>query len=103
MAELGARLARERLGRNWTQADLAHEAGVSLSTVRRLESGGSSQLANLVRILRALDLLANLDALVPEPTRRPLDELERQGKERQRASKKRSTPAPKPWAWGDER
>lgn len=101
LARLGERLARERLGRNRTQAELAREAGVSVSTVRRLEAGHSTQLANLIRILRALGLLANLEVLVPEPSRRPLDELERRGRERRRASGK-APPPEDGWSWGDE-
>ena len=67
LGEVGDRLARHRLGRNLTQAQLAREAGVSKRTVIRLENGESSQLTNLVRVLRALSLLGNLDALVPAP------------------------------------
>ena len=66
---LGRRLARHRLNRNLTQAALAAQAGVSTPTVQRIEQGQSSQAANLIRILRALGLLENLDALVPEPAR----------------------------------
>ncbi len=105
LAELGRRLARSRLDRNWTQTELAQEAGVSRSTVRRLEAGESTQLTNLVRILRALGLLANLDALVPAPEVRPLQMLEREGRRRQRATggRRKSTPRDSSWRWGDEK
>ena len=79
LGELGRRLARARLDRNLTQAAMAAEAGVSRSTVSRLEAGESTQLTNLLRILRALGLLQNLDALVPPPTVQPLQMLERRG------------------------
>ena len=39
LSELGGRLARVRLARNFTQAGLARQAGVSKRTVERLESG----------------------------------------------------------------
>jgi transcriptional regulator with XRE-family HTH domain len=111
LAEIGARLARARLERNLTQAALAAEAGVSRSTIKRLEAGGSSQLANLIRVLRALGWLGNLAALFPAASIRPLQALEREGARRQRASSKRSrrkgaAANPKPpggWSWGDER
>jgi len=116
LAELGARLARERLRRNLTQEALAEEAGVSRATVRRLEAGHSTQLTNLVRILRALGLLENLVALAPEPAVRPLEALERARSERRRASSprratKRGKPQrgagagepERPWKWGDDR
>ena len=54
LAELGDRLAQYRLNRNLTQDQLAREAGVSKRTVVRLENGQSSQMTNLVRVLRAL-------------------------------------------------
>ena len=40
---LGRRLARHRLNRNLTQAEVAAEAGVSTLTVQRVEQGRSSQ------------------------------------------------------------
>ena len=57
LEELGRRIARYRLNGNWTQAALAREAGVSKRTLHRLEHGDSIQASNLIRILRALDLL----------------------------------------------
>ena len=66
LAELGVRAARARLERGWTQAQLAEAAGVSKATVERLENGSSTQLHNLLRCLRALDRLENLEGLLPE-------------------------------------
>ena len=105
LLELGRRLAQERLRRNLTQEALAEEAGVSRATIRRLESGQSTQLGNLIRILRALRLEGNLDVLVPEPTLRPLESLERAGKERQRASSPREEERTdtEGWRWGEDR
>lgn len=103
LAELGERLTRLRLNRNATQGALAEEAGVSLRTLQRLEDGQPTQLVNLVRVLRALDLLENMEALVPAPAASPLQQVARRGKERQRASSRRdATDPPKPWSWGDE-
>ena len=104
LAELGARLERRRLDLDRTQAELAREAGVSLNTVRRLEDGASVQLANWIRVLRALGLGRGLAQLVPAPEPRPLDLLE-QTEPRMRASggaheERRRPPG---WAWGDER
>lgn len=39
-----------------TQADLGEQAGVSKSTVERVEIGASVQLTTVIRILRILDL-----------------------------------------------
>ena len=116
MRELGSRLARQRLNRNLTQAALAAEAGVSMPTVQRLEQGKSCQASSLIRVLRTLRLLDNLDLLVPEPAPSPIQQLRMGGKVRQRASSPATpaTPAlpvtggevrqpPVPWLWGDER
>ena len=103
MQALGQRLARHRLNRNLTQAALAAEAGVSALTVQRIERGRSSQAANLIRILRALGLLDNLDALVPEPAISPIQQARMRGRVRQRASSRPGRPEPPTeWSWGDE-
>lgn len=86
LAELGERLSRVRLQRNLAQAQVAREAGVSKRTLVRLEKGESSQLQTLVRVLRALGLLHNLDALVPPALPSPMEQLRMQGRERRRAS-----------------
>ena len=103
LAELGGRLARLRLDRNLSQSELAREAGVSRRTLVRLEAGESTQLTNLIKVIRALGLLPNLDAFVPPPTPSPLEQLERQGQRRRRASP-RGEPdsSDAAWTWGDE-
>ncbi len=102
LRELGERLARTRLQRNLTQAELATEAGVSKRTVERIEDGGVSQLANLVRVCRALDLMAGLDALIPEPMPSPVAQLKLRGKERKRASSAKPHAPPGKWQWGEK-
>ncbi len=82
---------------------MAAEAGVSTLTVQRVEQGRSSQATNLVRILRALGLLDNLDALVPEPAISPMQQARMRGRIRQRASSRSGKPEPPTeWSWGDE-
>lgn len=107
LRELGARLARWRLNRNLTQAQLAAEAGVSKRTVERLEAGHSTQLANLIRVARALALLANFDSLVPAPLPSPMEQLRLRGKVRERASTTAAADQPgaaiDEWTWGEER
>lgn len=103
LAELGRRLARHRLDRNLTQEALAREAGVSGRTLIRVEGGQSTQAVNLMRILRALGLTPNLEALIPEPPPSPLQQIKLKGRQRRRASGPPSAAAPgKPWSWGNE-
>lgn len=86
LREFGGRVARLRLDRNLTQRQLADEAGISRHTLLRLEDGHSVALSAVLRVLRALDLLEGLEALVPELLPSPLEQLERERGQRQRAS-----------------
>lgn len=100
LAELGRRLARCRIDRQLTQAELAHQAGVSKRTVERIEAGASTQMVSVIRISRVLDLIPGLDQWIPQPGLRPMDLIGRKGKTRQRASSGRKTAgADKPWTW----
>ena len=101
--KLGERLARLRLQRNQTQAELATASGVSKRTVERLEAGDSTQLSNFIRILRALDLMDGLDLLIPEPPPSPIEQLKLQGRQRQRASSMREPESSaSTWTWKDD-
>src|SRR5579859_7105700 len=103
LTEIGRRLARLRLERNLTQVQLATAAGVSKSTVQRLESGDvSPQLSGFIRVCRVLDLGERLELLVPEPLPSPVEQLKLGGKRRKRASRaKAARPGPQKWQWGD--
>ena len=101
LKQLGERLLQYRLNRNMTQTALAKEAGVSSRTINRVEHGQSTQLSNLIRLLRSLDLSQNLDALIPDPVISPIQQMKLRGTTRKRASfsaKKES----KTWSWGDD-
>ncbi|MEW6583172.1 MAG: transcriptional regulator [Actinomycetota bacterium] len=109
LGELGRRIERTRLERNLSQAALADVAAVGLNTLRRLEGGQGSTLVNLIRVLRALDLLEGLDRLVPEPAPSPIQQLRLAGRRRRRASGRRGEVGEGPppgaasgWRWGDE-
>jgi putative transcriptional regulator len=104
LEELGSRLARTRLEQNVSQEQLADEAGVSKSTIERIEAGRPVKLNSFVRILRALGRLELLDRLVPVPLPSPIERVRIQGKQRRRAAEPRhrgSDPhPPSPWRWG---
>jgi transcriptional regulator with XRE-family HTH domain len=58
LQELGQRIARLRLERNLTQAQLAEQAGISKRTLEHLEAGAAAtKLSLFLRVLRQLDLL----------------------------------------------
>ena len=104
LAEMGGRLAKIRLERNLTQAQLATQAGVSKRTVERLEAGAvAMQLSGFIRVCRVLDVIERFDLLVPEPASSPVAQLKMAGRKRQRASTiKTSKPATEKWQWGDK-
>ncbi len=97
LSEIGERVSRRRLDLNLTQAKLAEAADVSKRTIERMEKGESVQLTSFVQILRALDLVGNLECVVPKAETK--EELpESGGKPRKRASSaRRSPPADEVW------
>lgn len=103
LKEIGDRIAQYRLNRDKTQAALAQEAGVSHRTIGRVEHGDSVQASSLIRILRALKLVENIEGLIPEPVVSPVQQLKMQGKQRKRASSKFTKPNKEgAWSWGNE-
>ena len=102
LKELGLRIAQARLASQLTQSELAEQSGVSKRTVERIEAGAPAQTDNVVRILRALKLLDNLDKLIPAPEPSPLALLKQQSAMPQRTSKSRKLAAQKPWTWDEE-
>lgn len=102
LKQLGARIAAYRLNKNMTQQNLATEAGLSLPTIQRLENGHSTQLENLLRVLRALNMSQNLDALIPEPVISPIQKLAMHGRKRRRASSSGKRKRSKRWSWGSD-
>ncbi len=103
LEEIGKRLTQRRLSYDLTQAQLAKEAGISKRTLERMEAGSTSQLNNLIRVLRALDLIEGLEQLLPEEGPSPLQLLKLKGEERKRASsRKKEDKERDDWQWGDD-
>jgi transcriptional regulator with XRE-family HTH domain len=101
LQEIGKRIARLRLERNLSQAQLAEQAGISKRTLGRLEYGSAAtQLSLFLRVLRQLDLLERLEKLLPEPQPSPLALLEQQQATRKRASRRRLAKPATSWSWG---
>ncbi len=107
LEELGERVARHRLNKNLTQEELARQAGIGSATLKRIERGSTStQIINLINVLRALGLDQNLELLVPDVPPSPVQLANLQKKTlRQRARKKRKAPLnsdPPTWRWADD-
>jgi transcriptional regulator with XRE-family HTH domain len=109
LVELGRRLAQWRIDGGMTQAALAKRAGVGKRTLERVEAGETTQAGTLIRLIRALGLLARLDGLFPEPEVRPRLVVKEGRERRRRAPRKKpggsgeAGAAAGPWRWGDER
>jgi len=88
MKELGQRLRRRRLNRNMTQLELAEKAGLARFSVSQMENGANFNCLTLVKVLRILECLDELDAFLPSPGISPLQLAKMQGKTRKRASGK---------------
>src|SRR6056300_201945 len=84
-AALCEELSKLRLARNLTQKQLADLAGVSPNTIYRLEAGQGTSLDTFIRLLKVLGISSNLANLIPDKSVRPLERVERSGKQRQRA------------------
>ena len=70
------RVRERRLGRGWTQAELAERAGLALPTLKLFERTGRISLDRLLRIASALGALEDFRTLFTPPPARSLDEIE---------------------------
>jgi transcriptional regulator with XRE-family HTH domain len=98
--QLGQQVEAYRLSRDLKQADLAKRAGISRSTLIRLEAGKGGTVETLVRVLRALEIDDRLADLLPDAALSPLDPMSETGQRRQRVRDHKTDSAP--WSWGDE-
>ena len=100
-AALCKRLESIRLSRNITQAQLAEEAGVSPRTIGRLEKGQGVSMDTFIRIMMALNIQQNLEALLPDPSVRPIERIGMGAGERKRARPTKYSDERPTWSWGD--
>lgn len=100
-AALCRRLEGTRLSRNMTQVQLAEEAGVSPRTIGRLEKGQGVSMDTFIRVMRALGIQHNLEALLPDPTVRPIERVGLGTGGRRRARPAPTSHEGPAWSWGD--
>jgi len=100
-AALCKRLESIRLSRNITQAQLAEEAGVSPRTIGRLEKGQGVSVDTFIRIMIALGIQQSLEALLPDPTVRPIERVGIGAGERKRARPTQYSNERPTWSWSD--
>ena len=89
LEELGARIQRRRLVLSISQLELSRRAGVARKVIQNIESGHSCKVKGLMRLMRALGIINELDLLLPESVPSPLALAKMKGRERQRASGQR--------------
>ncbi|MGH1505414.1 MAG: helix-turn-helix domain-containing protein [Acidimicrobiales bacterium] len=65
-AHVGSQFRALRKSAGWTQRELARAAGVSVSTIRNLETGEGSSLSTIIEVSRALDRVDWLDGIVAD-------------------------------------
>ncbi len=98
-AEISARFKQYRIASSMTRTELAEKSMVSVGTIARFENGSDIGLLNLIKLLRALDLIDKLDLLISDPQERPSNYISKSAP-KQRARKRKKTD--NDWKWGDE-
>lgn len=72
LQEIGRRFKELRLQRGIQQKTLGEIAGVSTGSIIRFEKGEPMSTENLIKVMRAMNLLNNLEQLIPEQPISPL-------------------------------
>ena len=99
LQELGSRLCRARLDSNMTREALASRIDLSVDTVRNAEIGHNVSLQTLIRLMRGLDRLTDLQTVLAEVGPSPVQLAKSRGRVRQRASGSRGTSTRVQWRW----
>ena len=103
LKELGRRIAHLRISAHVKQGDLAAKAGLSRYALSRLENGaGGIRLDSFLSVLRCLNVLNRISAVLPAPTLTPIQiaELEKAMKGLPRRVRSRRGKAARKWGDG---
>lgn len=76
LTRIGRHLKADRLKQNITQQSLAEAAGISLSSLKKIEKGEIGSFDSLLRVLRTLGKLDVLQPLVDEEQLSPSEYYE---------------------------
>lgn len=113
---IGNRIREQRIKSGYSQEELALKAGVSNSSLYRLEKGQSVQMDSFIRVLKSLNLLELITVVLPENQLTPIEIVDRKKNPvafRRRVSARRSSgfksqigsvkrrPTNKNWKWGE--
>jgi transcriptional regulator with XRE-family HTH domain len=88
---IGERIRQWRIKKEFTQNELTQRTGLSRGAIQKLESGTNVDLNTIIAIIRSLDLIENLNQLLPEPepTIESLKEIQSTTEFRKRVRKKK--------------
>lgn len=101
LKELGNRIKQYRISLNITQSELADKCGISMSTVVRIENGDDIKFSNYIRILSGLDILENINILIPEVSA-DYKKIFEEKTPRKRVRQKNET-GKADWTWGEDK
>ena len=102
LKEVGRRIANLRITARITQSELAAKAGLSRYALSRLENGaGGIRLDSFLSVLRCLNALNRLSALLPESTLTPMQVAEMEGRAKKMPKRVRSSRGKVTRVWGD--
>jgi transcriptional regulator with XRE-family HTH domain len=85
LEELSKRFKELRLKKNMQQKELSGYSGVAIGTIRRFENGETVSTESLIKIMRGLGTLENLELLIPQEPISPMLMKKLQRKKRMRA------------------
>ena len=87
-AKIGQRAKRLRLHKNYSQQEVADQAGISVNAIKSVEKGRAT-LLNYVKFLRVLGCLESLESFLPDSDISPIQYIKLEAKKRCRATGRR--------------